>query len=223
MAVSGLVEKRRLRLRELAKETIWTFTSAATEILAIQSSAQKIEIDITYSCNLTCFNCDRSCGQAPTRERMTLEQINVFVKESIAKRVKWERIRLLGGEPILHPNFLEILSLLIAYRNAFSKRTVIEVTTNGYGKKAERIIEKIPAGIKINNSHKQPTVAPDFDTFNVAPRDLDAYKQADYRNGCWISQTCGIGLSSAGYYPCAAAGGIDRPPYPVKPGIGPLA
>jgi hypothetical protein len=105
---------------------------------------------------------------------------------------------------------LEIISLLIVYRNTFSKDTIIEVTTNGYGKKVERIIAKIPAEIVINNTHKQANVAPNFDTFNVAPRDLKAYRHADYRSGCWIIHECGIGLSSSGYYPCAIAGGIDR-------------
>jgi hypothetical protein len=171
---------------------------------------RKIEIDITYSCNLTCPNCNRSCSQAPTAGRMTFEQVNVFVKESIAREVKWERIRLLGGEPTLHPQFSQIISLLISYRDTFSNNTIIEVSTNGYGKKVENIIAKLPRGIIINNTHKRSDVTPNFDTLNVAPRDLKTYKRADYRSGCWIIRECGIGLSSSGYYPCAVAGGIDR-------------
>jgi hypothetical protein len=54
------------------------------------------------------------------------------------------------------------------------------------------------------------SIAPNFDTFNVAPRDLKAYRHADYRSGCSMIRECGIGLSSSGYYMCAVAGGIDR-------------
>ena len=31
-----------------------------------ERSIDLIEIDITYSCNLSSFSCDRSCGHAPT-------------------------------------------------------------------------------------------------------------------------------------------------------------
>jgi MoaA/NifB/PqqE/SkfB family radical SAM enzyme len=206
--------KRGRRFRELVLTRFGHLrvTRLACTILGFRHhrALRRIEIDITYACNLTCPNCNRSCGQAPTGERMTLEQIDSFVRESIAKDVKWERIRLLGGEPTLHPGFFEILSLLISYRDTFSKNTVIEVITNGYGKKVESIIAKIPAGIVINNTHKKADVTPNFDTFNVAPRDLKAYKHADYRSGCWKIRECGIGLSSSGYYPCPVAPGIDR-------------
>jgi len=64
-----------------------------------------IEIDITYACNLRCYNCNRSCTQAPTVERMTVDQIKKFVEESKASNLQWKRIRILGGEPTLHPDF----------------------------------------------------------------------------------------------------------------------
>jgi hypothetical protein len=141
---------------------------------------------------------------------MTLQQIELFVKESVANEIKWERIRLLGGEPTLHPNFLEILDRLIAYRDTYSQDTTIEVITNGYGKKVESVLRRIPITIKIDNTHKKPEVQPEFNTFNVAPKDLRPYRFSDFRNACLISNRCGIGLSSSGYYPCAAAAGIDR-------------
>jgi uncharacterized radical SAM superfamily Fe-S cluster-containing enzyme len=143
--VSQVWRKSKTSLRELFQSRIGHLrvTRLACKVLGYNHdrSLKLIEIDITYACNLTCFNCNRSCGQAPTAERMTLDQINFFVEESIAKGVKWERIRLLGGEPTLHPNFLEILSLLTSYRNRFSQDTVIEVNTNGYGKKVQSIID----------------------------------------------------------------------------------
>jgi len=175
-----------------------------------QRARRRIEIDITYACNLSCFNCDRSCTQAPSGERMTLQQIELFVKDSIEKGIKWERIRLLGGEPTLHPNFLEILDQLLAYRESFSRETVIEVVTNGYGKKVENVLKNMPPQIKVDNTNKTADTQPSFNTFNVAPRDLRKYRDANFRNACLISQNCGIGLTPSGYYPCAVAGGIDR-------------
>src|SRR5262245_29713970 len=88
-------------------------TKPVTRILGVQYSRalRKIEIDITYACNLSCPNCNRSCAQAPTGERMTVEQIDFFLKESIASGIKWDRIRLVGGEPTLHPHFHNIIQL----------------------------------------------------------------------------------------------------------------
>ena len=111
----------------------------ATSILGLQYRRAKriIELDITYTCNLTCSNCNRSCGQAPTGNHMTIEQIERFIQESISKNIKWRRINLLGGEPTLHPDFSKILDALVAYRDAYSPRTRIGVATNGCGKKVE--------------------------------------------------------------------------------------
>jgi hypothetical protein len=171
---------------------------------------RRIEIDITYACNLACFNCDRSCTQAPTGEHMTLKQIDRFVRESIAAEIQWERIRLLGGEPTLHPQIKEILRLLLWYRRHFSSATVIEITTNGCGEKVRSVLQSISPEIQIDNTQKQRDVQPAFNTFNVAPKDLRAYHSSDFRNACIISHRCGIGLTPYGYYPCAVAGGIDR-------------
>jgi hypothetical protein len=141
---------------------------------------------------------------------MTPQQIEHFVKESVAAGIRWERIRLLGGEPTLHPEFQEILGHLLRYRQHFSPTTTIEITTNGYGQKVRAVLRTVSADIRIDNTQKQRDVQPAFATFNVAPKDLKSYSSSDYRNACRISHQCGIGLTPYGYYPCAVAGGIDR-------------
>ncbi len=194
----------RLRTLRVAR---WT-----TRLLGFEfdRALRKIEIDITYACNLRCFNCNRSCTQAPTPERMTLEQIDRFVRESVDAGIRWERIRLLGGEPMLHPQLRAILQLLLWYRDQYSPNTVIEITTNGYGEKVRSALREISPEIQIRNTRKERGLQPFFQTFNVAPKDLRNYRHADFRNACGISHKCGIGLTPYGYYHCAIAGGIDR-------------
>ena len=172
-------------------------------------SRKYIEIDITYRCNLKCINCDRSCRQAPTNEQMTVEQIQKFVDESIDSNAKWERIRVMGGEPTLHPNVIEILNLLLGYKKNISPDTCIELDTNGVGKKVNGILSKVPKEIEIENSSKESKILP-FYPFNMAPEDSLRYRSADYSSGCRITSVDGIGLTPYGYYPCAAAGSIDR-------------
>jgi len=169
-----------------------------------------IEIDITYACNLRCFNCNRSCEQAPTTEHMTCAQIERFVAETIARGIRWERIRLLGGEPTLHPDLWDIIGILRRYRDGFSPSTRLEIATNGYGETVARVLARMPSDVIVIDTGKTGRVQPTFRTFNVAPQDLATNRFADYRNGCWIIEKCGTGLGPSGYYPCAVAAGIDR-------------
>ncbi len=172
-------------------------------------SRESIEIDITYHCNLKCINCNRSIRQAPSQDQMTIEQIEKFINESIENKITWKRIRVLGGEPTLHPNIHEILDLLLKYKHSHSPKTCIQIFTNGFGDKINRVLSKISKEIIIENSSKN-SGGQLFLPFNISPKDSILYKFADYSNGCWVSFFCGIGLTPYGYYPCAVAGSIDR-------------
>ena len=172
-------------------------------------SRRSIEIDITYFCNLNCYNCNRSCRQAPSTKQMTIGQIRRFIQESVQDELTWESIRILGGEPTLHPDILEILHLLGAYVTNSSPSTRIHLVTNGFGTEVMSVLSQVPEMVVIENSLK---VSPEqfFHPFNVAPQDCFGFKYADYSNGCEQTAKWGIGLTPHGYYPCAIAGGIDR-------------
>ena len=171
-------------------------------------SRTRIELDITWACNLRCFNCNRSCEQAPTGEGMTVEQVARFVDESLAAGQRWQRIRVLGGEPTLHPRFFDILGELLRYRDAVPD-VVIEVATHGHGERTRAVLAKLPAGVAVEDTRKEGPEQP-FQAFNVAPVDVPAYAGADFANGCPVTEVCGVGLGPYGYYPCAVAAGIDR-------------
>lgn len=168
-----------------------------------------LELDITYACNLHCFNCNRSVRQAPEALHLPAQQLRKWVEEWIRRDKRWHRIRVLGGEPTLHPQFEELISLLMRYRE-WSPRTRIEVVTNGHGPEVEARLRELPADIWIENSRKTTIVQTAFAPFNLAPMDDPKFHHADYSNGCAIARDCGMGLTPLGYYPCALAGGIDR-------------
>ncbi len=183
----------------------------ATSLLGPQYRRSKflLEIDLTWSCNLRCYNCNRSCEQAPTAEKMDVKQIQRFVKESIDVNQHWKQIRLLGGEPTLHPELFTILNILLDWQKSHSPNTKIELATNGYGHKVQEVIKRLPSKIKVDNTLKDSRVQP-FETFNIAPDDCPEYINANYTNGCRVTNWDGIGLTPYGWYPCAVAGGIDR-------------
>lgn len=167
-----------------------------------------VEIEITTKCSLACFNCDRSVRQAPSNEDMSCEQIEKFVNESIKLNWEWKRIRLMGGEPTLHPHFFKILKIVRAYKD-FNPRCVIEISTNGYGIKVNEVLSKLPNWVNVRNSKKESNIH-EFSSYNMAPIDLEEFKNADFSKGCWVTETCGLGLTKYGYYPCGPGASADR-------------
>jgi hypothetical protein len=174
-----------------------------------ERSRHFIELDITYACNLKCFNCNRSCGHAPSDDHLSLEQVRKFTQESIAKKVQWKRIRLLGGEPTLHPHFFDIVEEIRTFRKSHCPEARIEVTTNGLGKRVNDALARLPQDVFANNTAKKSRDNL-FHAFNLAPKDFARYRHADFSCGCWGPEFCGFNLSPYGYYCCGAGAAIDR-------------
>ena len=137
-------------------------------------------------------------------------QIDKFVNESISNKVKWEKIGVLGGEPMLHPDILEILSALVFYKETCSPGSLIEITTSGYGSEVKKAIAAIPKEVVVNNTNKKQAYQEKFEPFNLAPVDQWKFCLSDYRNGCSTTKDCGLGLNTYGYYPSGPASAIDR-------------
>ena len=175
---------------------------------------QKIELDITYDCNLKCVDCNRSCSQAPEKAGMTMEQINAFIRESIMLHKKWELINVLGGEPTLHPQFEAIVhTLLYDYIVPYSAETTLQITSNGFGEAVRQKLEALPVhpNLVIDvHSFKESAKVPYFTPFNLAPKDTGEFTDADYAKGCWVTSYCGIGLNHLGYFACGIAGAMER-------------
>lgn len=214
-------ERRRLALPPMLRRVtdrifrvyeFWRVSQRVTRILGprFSRSRTRIEIDITYACSLSCKSCNRSINQAPSNEHISLSQIHKFIKESVQGGHRWKEIRLLGGEPTLHPEFLSILDALREYRKIHRPKLQITVISNGYTERTQSILKKIPGDVCVENTSKISGYQIDFAPFNNAPRDYPEHTRSDFRNGCWITEGLGMGFTPRGYYHCAIAGGIDR-------------
>lgn len=175
-------------------------------------SYDRIEIILTYACNRKCLNCEAMVRQAPSNEVMTVEQIEKFVKQSIEKDVRWKNIRLLGGEPTLHPNIEKIVQILLEYKEQYSKDCNIAVVSNGSGEFVNSVLNRLESkyDIEIQNSNKISDIQIGFSPVNQAPIDMKEYKNMDFTKGCWIPTVCGIALDMIGFYPCSASAAIAR-------------
>lgn len=195
----------------------------------------RIIMDITTACDISCEDCNRSCGaqQAPAQEHMTVEQIRKFISESISCSRLWsgsagpaepeqngirirggdphyEGLRIEGGEPTQNPALLEILRVLLEYKTRSASQTNFVLCSNGHSGQTRKRLEAIPPGIIVCNSGKQARSNDHHCAFNAAPIDSIAFKGHDFSNGCWLPMYYGIGLTEHGYYPHPICGGIDR-------------
>ncbi len=175
-------------------------------------SHRRIIIDITAACNLGCVNCNRSCGpdQAPAPEHMTVDQVERFIEESRQQNRHWDMIQIEGGEPTLHPHFLEIVRTLDRYASRDSRWTVIQVNTNGYSEHSRAILQQLPPAVTVYSSQKTQRVQIEHVTFNVAPVDAASHSDGCFSQGCFLPAMYGLGLTRYGYYPHPICGGIDR-------------
>ena len=175
-------------------------------------SHQRIIIDITEACNLGCVDCNRSCArnQAPSESHMTLGQVERFVQESRQQGRRWEMIQIEGGEPTLHPQFAETVSILDRYVHEHCPGAALQVNTNGYARSSERVLKQLPRGVSVYNSAKTDRMQSEHLPFNLAPVDSEEYSAADFSQGCYLPALYGLGLTRHGYFPHPICGSIAR-------------
>ena len=183
---------KKIREQLCASEGIWNPTH--NDMLL-----SHIQLEITTACNLACPNCDRACGVAPSKEHMTLADVQRFADESKALGKTWKRIDILGGEPTLHPDLLAIFDIC----RPLAKE--IRLTSNGTSDKVKAVLATVPAWVKVRNSSNEKQ-APHFAAYNLAPVD----QGCEDANACSIPWRCGVALSPHGYYLCGAGAGVDR-------------
>jgi len=174
----------------------------------------KIEIDITFDCNLRCEGCNRSCGLAPSKDYMTIEDIGAFITESKKLHRSWRLINVLGGEPTLHPDFIAILKMLqTEYADVYNNDVIIQVVSNGFTENSRRLCKEAEQfqNVRIDyESFKTKNTVDYFTPFADAPVDDPDFNSADFGKGCWVTSYCGIGLNKNGYFACSVCGAISR-------------
>lgn len=170
----------------------------------------QVEMDITYLCNLHCADCNR--GISVTRYDpawdMTPKDVAKHLAEAEACGHEWKTIRILGGEPTLHPKFREIIGIILSY--AIRHDTLTWLVSNGYGKKVQKELEWARSvGVsRVESTEKNTPAQPTHIGFTQAPADLPDFKGE--AKPCDIPQRCGISLNKLGYYSCAPASTIAR-------------
>jgi hypothetical protein len=175
----------------------------------------KIEWHITYRCNLGCRACSRcSWMEQPHTPDMTLDDARECMRQ--ADEIGWRRlpgpgygaepprIVIVGGEPTLHPQFLEFVRMAMEWSG-----TYCEVFSNHFTAESRELLDmartKFGASINRDGIKTAPRRSPDdggqvwgMETY-VSPHEAGLPLKICY---CHSFMICGIGYDSSGFSPC---------------------
>ena len=89
-------------------------------------------IFITNNCNLKCLGCMQSCDRITNPYYITIQELEEYLKILQTKtytvnNIPVKTIHLTGGDPLTHPNFIELCELTHRYL----PNMCIDISTNG--------------------------------------------------------------------------------------------
>lgn len=163
----------------------------------------KAELHITYRCNLQCVNCNRfSQIENEHTPDMSIHDVKDFFRQ--CKELNFNPdILIIGGEPTMHPDFLEIIRL----SREFKGNGLVQVWTNGRDREmVKHIREKYNASVPEDTFKAKSRIDFPWDDYYVSPADFGMERHKCWQHG---SEICGISVDSGGYMPCAVGGMLD--------------
>ena len=166
----------------------------------------QVEMHLTYHCDLACRNCNRLCFLPPQTRDMTLDDAREFARQTLA--IDWHpRVLLIGGEPTLHPDFLDFIPIC----NEFA--TEVQVWSNGYSAAAKAILAKVEReGLAyIEKATQKPGGSMNHacQDFFVAPADYGLTRDTPCGCHSGYEAGCGISVDAEGYTVCCCGGTVD--------------
>lgn len=159
-----------------------------------------IQIEVTNHCVRTCSNCTRFCGHHKHPYFMSLEQVEQALQsmEGFPKMVG-----IMGGEPLLHPEFEEVCKLALKY----FKRKQLGLWTGlpkGFERYREIICETFDHILLNDHSredifHQPLLVAAD----EVMEVERELFYLVDH---CWVQNSWSACINPNGSFFCEVAG-----------------
>ncbi len=83
-----------------------------------------LRISLTQECNMSCFFCHREGEEDPLGKRLEADEVDLILE--IAASLGFRTVKFTGGEPLMHPEIVRIVS------RASKLMDEVSLTTNGY-------------------------------------------------------------------------------------------
>ena len=158
-----------------------------------------IQIEITNACNLSCANCSRLVGHHAKPFFMTVDE----VRNAIDSLEGFPgRIGMMGGEPTLHPNFIEICDI---YQEMIKEKRKREFWTDGFKWKEyeEKIFQTFDEDLIAYNDHSKPEEGwhqPLLVSIDEVVDDKE--KMWKLIDNCWVQRRWSASITPKGAFFC---------------------
>lgn len=168
---------------------------------------KSMELQILLLCNWNCHACDQHSNMPGIsyvkKSTMTMDQIGVFIEEMKENNAYIGRIRVMGGEPTLHPKFYDMLKLLRTELVKNNHVGQLEVITNGSKSEVINVCKEHIDKVRVSGeaAKQREHVA----NLAATPNSLGYAGKI-----CSAPWHCGFSLNYYGYFPCSAGAGIAR-------------
>jgi len=171
-------------------------------------------LNFTFACNLSCVGCDRASFIKPEHSPpMTPERIGEFLDDVRSNGIELKRMRIVGGEPTLHPDFLAMTALLMEYSRSVGHRCNVRIFSNKHSPESRaalnEAIRRHPRLQSLGAHKRRSAVFPKMTRYGyVSPQDagIDCPWPCPNMGG---RGNCGAGVDQVGYSLCPTAGPID--------------
>ena len=181
----------------------WKKPPADPEMLWVNTS---LEIQILLQCNFSCAPCDAFSNYHGVhwikKGTMSLKQIKHFEEEMRDNNAYLGRVRLLGGEPTMHPKLEEICQIMKGLQNDGHIHVVEMVTNASNMEKANEVKKYINKIRRSDLNEKNKTMVANL---VHTPKSLGVAPFI-----CSAPRFCGLSLNAFGYFPCSADAGLAR-------------
>lgn len=161
-----------------------------------------IQIEVTNACNFKCAHCSRGIPHIKNPLFANLE----FIEKSLISLKGWKKaVGCHGGEPTLHPNFVEICKL---YKRYFPKNQCALYTSGGKDYlKYENIIKQTFEIILLNDHKKKENHQPIMIAIEEVIDDISLRNKLI--ENCWLQQQWSPIITLKGAFFCEVAATFD--------------
>lgn len=183
----------------------------------------RLKVNVTYRCDRSCPNCNRATALCPSdgSDDVSPEYLKDMLVGCRDMGVRFRSIWLTGGEPTMHPRFLEIVEVLDWYRKSYRRCQIRSYTY--HRPQSHWMVEKAAAefGLLVRDTQK---ASPQKQTFAAQMAPVDDPRigpDAPYFKGCWNARKCGTCLDARGFWCCPIGAAVARafriPPTITRP------
>jgi hypothetical protein len=168
--------------------------------------SKSLELQILLSCNWQCHACDAFSNLSSIawirKATMSVAQIAAFAREMRDTNSYIGRVRLLGGEPTLHPHLSDI-ALVLNSLKAEGFLGAVEIVTNGSHNDRIKALGKLIDKTRVSGQADKEK----HHTANLAATPASLGYEGKMCSAPWH---CGISLNYYGYFPCSSGAGLAR-------------